>query len=77
MKTTLPKYLTKKRFLIREKLEDDRQFEILSLTPKGNSAYHNLLGKAEEFNQVLTVDFTEEQTAFLIKALKKIIHKNI
>ena len=65
--------LETKSFLRREKVAEDRRFEKLSLTKKGIAVYSDLVLSAEKYQNELTENFSEEQIAFLINALKKII----
>ena len=64
--------LHKKRFITRTKREEDRRFEMLSLTSKGNSVYRDLESRAEGFHAMLTAGFTEEENRVLISTLKRL-----
>jgi len=65
--------LEKKRYLSRKQMEDDRRFEMLSLTKNGNIVYKDLTEKAGTFNEMLTSNFSTKETELLTSALKKII----
>lgn len=64
--------LEAKRFLNRMRQAEDKRFETLSLTSKGEEAYRRLEKKAEQFHGKLTVGFTEDEIDFLLNALKKL-----
>ena len=64
--------LEKKRFLSREKIKNDKRFDVLSLTSNGMATYVSLEKKAEEFHHRLSDVLSEKETAFLIKTLKKL-----
>lgn len=65
--------LQKKRYLTRKPFLNDKRYEILSLTTHGNTVYKELVLKADDFQKSLTANFTNQETTFLIKALKKIM----
>jgi DNA-binding MarR family transcriptional regulator len=64
--------LQKKRFLERETMRDDKRFEVLSLTSKGRLVFEDLISKARDYNATLTAPFTQSETDFLFKALRRI-----
>ena len=68
--------LEKKRYIKRQKLETDRRFETLSLTPSGLSVYKTLEKKAEEFHEDLVSKLTPENAKVLIEALKLLSDKS-
>lgn len=68
--------LEAKNFLSRETVLEDKRFEKLSLTKKGTAVYSDLVLSAEKYQKELTENFSEEQTALLIKILKQIISKS-
>lgn len=66
--------LEQKRFLRRERKEDDRRFEALSLTAGGKKAFADLSKQAEAFDQKLLKSFSPSERRALISALRKLYH---
>ena len=64
--------LEKRRFINRERVEEDRRSEILSLTKQGKSAYLDLRGIAEEYDRNLASDLSKDELKTLRLALVKL-----
>jgi DNA-binding MarR family transcriptional regulator len=64
--------LEKRRFIVREKVEEDRRSEILKLTKAGQDAYRDLSSIAETYDQKISTDLTGEEDRILRQALVKI-----
>ncbi len=64
--------LEKRRFIVREKVEEDRRSEILKLTKAGQDAYSDLRSIAETYDQKISTDLTGEEDRILRQALVKI-----
>ena len=64
--------LEKRRFLVRERVETDRRSEILRLTKVGNSAYLDLREVAQDYDNNLSANLSEEESQVLRSALLKI-----
>ena len=64
--------LEKRRFIVREKVEEDRRSEILMLTKAGQDAYSDLRSIAETYDQKISTDLTGEEDRILRQALVKI-----
>lgn len=64
--------LEKRRFIVREKVEEDRRSEILKLTKAGQDAYRDLRSIAETYDQKISTDLTGEEDRILRQALVKI-----
>lgn len=64
--------LEKRRFIVREKVEEDRRSEILKLTKAGQDAYRDLRSIAETYDQKISTDLTVEEDRILRQALVKI-----
>ena len=57
--------LQKRRFLTREKIEQDRRSELITLSIQGKSAYRDLKGVAKTYDDLLTQDLSEEELHIL------------
>jgi len=57
--------LQKRRFLTREKIEQDRRSELITLSIQGQSAYRDLKGVAKTYDDLLTQDLSEEELHIL------------
>ncbi len=57
--------LEKRRFLTREKIEQDRRSELITLSIQGQSAYRDLKGVAKTYDDLLTQDLSEEELHIL------------
>lgn len=64
--------LEKRRFINRERVEEDRRSEILSLTKQGKSAYLDLRGIAEKYDRNLASDLSKDELKTLRLALVKL-----
>lgn len=64
--------LETKRFLSRERSEEDHRFEKLALTKKGRLAFDDLAEHAEAFNAQLLQPFSPEEADALVTALKRL-----
>ena len=64
--------LEKRRFLTREKVQQDRRSEVLRLSQAGLSAYLDLQDFARNYDAKVTKDFTEEEVRTLKQALRKL-----
>jgi len=53
--------LEKRRFLTREKIEQDRRSELITLSIQGQSAYRDLKGVAKTYDDLLTQDLSDEE----------------
>ena len=66
--------LEQKRFLVRKEVPDDRRHETLSLTPKGQSAFQDLVKEAQRFDDELMSAFSIEEAdqmrALLVRLAK-------
>ena len=61
-----------KRFLKRQRSPSDGREEILKLTPTGFSAFNHLRNHAQEYHNVLTNRFTQDEFDQFTRALKKL-----
>ena len=64
--------LADRRFLTRQKAENDRRFEYLELTTAGEVAYRDLHEVACQYDARLTGRFTDQETALLRDMLKRL-----
>lgn len=64
--------LERRRFLTRTEMQDDRRWEMLSLTRPGQAAYQDLLQEAQDFQQNLVAQFTPTEAETLKKCLTRI-----
>lgn len=74
-KTKISRAVTKlveKRFAVRERSEDDRRQEFLTLTPAGQAAYLDLRGVAEEYDFEMARKFTDGEVRLLRMMLKRL-----
>lgn len=74
-KTKISRAVTKlveKRFVVRERSEDDRRQEFLSLTPSGQAAYLDLRGVAERYDAEISRKFTDGEVRLLRMMLKRL-----
>ncbi len=65
--------LEAKRFLHRAPLHSDRRSEVLRLRPPGQSAYRDLTGHAEGFEQALEKRLGPRDAKALRRVLKKLV----
>lgn len=66
------KALERKHFLTRRTSATDRRHEDLALTPAGRAAYVDLSRVAQEYDQSLAAQFTEDEQAVLRRCLKRL-----
>lgn len=64
--------LVERRFLARVRSDSDRRQEMLTLTPAGLTAYRDLRRIAEEYDQKLEHQFSQEETVLLRKMLRRL-----
>jgi DNA-binding MarR family transcriptional regulator len=64
--------LVEKRFVARERSENDRRQENLILTPSGRAAYEDLSEVAREYDARLCAKFTDEDVRLLRKMLRRL-----
>ncbi|MDV4143347.1 MULTISPECIES: MarR family winged helix-turn-helix transcriptional regulator [Shimia] len=64
--------LVEKRFVARERSEDDRRQEFLRLTPLGLAAYKDLREVAAAYDRTLEAKFSEEEVALLRAMLRRL-----
>lgn len=64
--------LEKRRFLTRERVEEDRRRERLSLTAAGRAAFDDLRDQARRYNAGLSADFAPEDWQALVSSLRRI-----
>ena len=67
--------LETKRYVNRIRHEEDRRFEILSLTQTGKRVYQDLSEQAEDYHNEIASNFTKEETDLLIKFLRKLANQ--
>jgi DNA-binding MarR family transcriptional regulator len=67
--------LEKKRFLSRTTVEDDRRFEILTLTRSGRAAFKNLSKVAADYDVSIEQDLGKHDLTMLKAMLSKLISK--
>lgn len=66
------KALERKHFLTRRTSATDRRHEDLALTPAGRAAYVDLSRVAQEYDQSLAAQFSEDEQAVLRRCLKRL-----
>lgn len=64
--------LEKRRFLSREKIEQDRRSELITLSNQGQTAYRDLKRVAQSYDEVLTQDMSEEELRILRNLLLRL-----
>lgn len=64
--------LHERRFLTRERCEEDRRAEMLRLTPAGEAAYRDLRGVARDYDRRLTEVFSAEEVMLLRRMLRQL-----
>lgn len=64
--------LVEKRFVIRERSEDDRRQEFLTLTAAGEVAYRDLRQVAEAYDKEVSKKFTDGEVRLLRMMLKRL-----
>ena len=64
--------LATRRYLTRERNEQDRRYEYLELTPAGRAVYRDLRKVAERYDRALTSRFTRQEAALLRDMLKRL-----
>lgn len=64
--------LEMRRFLSRRTRPEDRRHEVLTLTKLGQSAFHDLIGDAERYNEALMAPFSAQEQALLRRLLLSI-----
>ncbi|WIY26529.1 MarR family winged helix-turn-helix transcriptional regulator [Parasedimentitalea psychrophila] len=64
--------LAARRFVTRDRDENDRRAEHLALTPAGEMAYRDLRSVAKTYDAKLTSQFSADEAALLRRLLKKI-----
>lgn len=62
--------LAQRRFLTRERDEEDRRLEYLELTPAGERAYRELRAVARDYDREIMARFTDEEAEMLKRALR-------
>ena len=68
--------LEKRRFLTRERNEEDRRQEYLALTPAGSDAYRALKQQALDYDRSISKDLSETERTVLLRALRKLAGNN-
>lgn len=74
-KTKISRAVTKlveKRFVTRERSEDDRRQEFLALTPLGTAAYLDLRSVAENYDAEMSAKFTDGEVRLLRMMLRRL-----
>lgn len=61
--------LEKKRFLIRNSVENDKRHEALSLTEAGKAAFADLLDRAQKYNDAFMQPYSNEERAIIRRFL--------
>ena len=64
--------LEERRYLTRERDENDRRVERLALTQAGRAAYNELRGIAEQYDNRLAAHFTTGEAALLRMMLRRL-----
>ncbi len=64
--------LVEKRFVVRERSEDDRRQEYLTLTATGEAAYLDLRGVAESYDEQISRRFTDGEVRLLRMMLRRL-----
>ena len=64
--------LAERRFVTRDRDQNDRRAEHLALTPAGEMAYRDLRSVAKVYDDKLTSQFSADETVILRRLLKKI-----
>lgn len=64
--------LEKKRYLVRDDVEEDRRYELLKLTKNGQSVFNELFKAAQTFDEDLNRHFTPQERETLRKCLLQI-----
>ena len=64
--------LVEKRFVTRERSDNDRRQELLRLTPAGQAAYRDLREVALAYDETLEARFTKEEVQLLRKMLRRL-----
>lgn len=64
--------LSERRFVTRERDEDDRRLELLELTQAGQRAYRDLRGVAMAYDAKLSARFSDEENALLRRLLRQL-----
>jgi DNA-binding MarR family transcriptional regulator len=64
--------LVKRRYAMRERDDNDRRVEHLTLTPAGQAAYDELRDIAEKYEATLVTSLSDEETKVLRRALGKL-----
>lgn len=64
--------LAQKKFLTRDKVDEDRRSELLELTKAGRAAFDDLYGVARQFDAKLMEAFDSNEREVLRRCLKKI-----
>lgn len=64
--------LVEKRFVTRERSDNDRRQELLRLTPAGVAAYRELREVALAYDETLEAKFTKEEVELLRRMLRRL-----
>lgn len=64
--------LVEKRFVTRERSDNDRRQELLRLTPAGVAAYRDLREVALAYDETLEAKFTKEEVELLRRMLRRL-----
>ncbi|MEM9710264.1 MAG: MarR family transcriptional regulator [Pseudomonadota bacterium] len=64
--------LEKKRFLVRDEVENDRRLAVIRLTRRGETVFEDLYRAAERFDAELMAQFGDEERDTLRKCLLKL-----
>ena len=64
--------LAERRFLTRERDEDDRRLEYLELTRAGQQAYRDLRSVADEYDKQLASQFSQDEVQILRRLLRRL-----
>ena len=67
--------LVEKRFVARERSEDDRRQEMLRLTPAGMAAYRDLREVAQAYDRKIEARFTKGEVALLRVMLRRLAER--